>query len=257
VDILRIIAYSFSMKTVLISGASSGIGLELVQHFHQAGWFVFMVARRKERLESLKDKFPHSDFQVCDLTNSEDIQKLSPRLESLNYPLTALINNAGIYQPKSLDQDQDQVWDQHYQSNLMSAVRLTRQLWPDLKKNKGAVLNISSTLAIRPIANTAAYSALKAAMNNWTLSLALEGAPHGLRANAICPGLVDTPIHSFFESTDPKDQEFYQNIQKLQPLGRTGKPQDIAPMALELCAPHSAWITGSIIPIDGGILLNS
>lgn len=245
------------MKTVLISGASSGIGQELAQYFHQAGWFVFMVARRKERLQSLKDKLPHSDFQVCDLTDKEDIQKLSQRIQELQYPMTALINNAGVYQPQSLDEDEDQVWDQHYQCNLMSAVRLTRQFWPQLKANKGVVLNISSTLAIRPIPNTAAYSALKAAMNNWTLSLALEGAPHGLRANAICPGIIDTPIHSYFESSDPKDQEIYNSVQKLQPLGRTGKPPDIAPMALELCAPHSAWITGNIVQIDGGILLNS
>ncbi len=256
-DIVLFFAYMVSMKTVLISGASSGIGQELAQHFHQAGWFVFMVARRKERLQALKDKLPHSDFQVCDLTQTEDIQKLSQSIEKLRYPIAALINNAGVYQPKSLEEDDDEVWDQHYQCNLMSAVRLTRQFWPLLKANKGVILNISSTLAIRPILNTAAYSALKAAMNNWTLSLAIEGAPHGLRANAICPGIIETPIHNFFESTDPKDLETYKSLQKLQPLGRTGKPQDIAPMALELCSPHSAWITGNIVQIDGGILLNS
>ena len=94
-------------------------------------------------------------------------------------------------------------------------------------------------------------------MSNWTQALALEGAPLGIRANAICPGIIDTPIHSYVDSPKPEDQELYQSMQKAQPLGRTGKVTDIAPMAYQLVSKDSQWITGTLLNIDGGILLNS
>ena len=240
------------MKKVLISGASSGIGKAMVQIFSQRNWQVFMLARRQDRLETIHRKIKNTQILVCDLTDPKAVKNLKNQIPST---LHALVNNAGIYHPCSLEEDQDKVWDIHYNSNLMGAVRLTRLVWPQLKKNQGSIVNISSTLAIKPIVGTAAYSALKAAMNNWTLSLALEGAPHKINANAICPGIVDTPIHSYFGDDGPKDREIHSQLQKSQPLGRTGCPEDIAFMTEQLCKSDSQWITGSIINIDGGILL--
>ena len=242
------------MKRVLISGASSGIGKTMVRVFAREGWQVFILARRQDRLQEISREIKNTCILVCDLTDSRAVENLKDQIPS---PFHALVNNAGVYHPCSLEEDQDQVWDTHYNSNLMGSVRLTRLLWPQLKGSRGSIVNISSTLAIRPIAGTAAYSALKAAMNSWTLSLALEGAPHGINANAICPGIVDTPIHSYFGDEGPKDMEFYKQVQKAQPLGRTGRPEDIAFMAERLCKADSQWITGAIINIDGGILLRS
>lgn len=243
------------MKTVVISGASSGIGACLVEKFSQADWAVVMVARNKEKLEALSSQFPNTRYLVCDLTDPSQVKGLLPEFN--RQPLQALINNAGVYQPQSLDEDQDSAWEFHFNGNMMSAVRLTRCVWENLKENKGSILNISSTLGLRPIPGTAAYSASKAAMNNWTHSLALEGAPYGVRANAICPGIIDTPIHAFFGSEKTEDLELYRNLQKAQPLGRTGKVEDISGMALQLCSEASDWVTGTLINIDGGILLNS
>jgi NAD(P)-dependent dehydrogenase (short-subunit alcohol dehydrogenase family) len=245
------------MKTVIVTGASSGIGKALAKEFHDKGWFVLLLARNQERLQAVHQALPNSHSKVCDLTQPNQVAELKDFLAQQNGPIKALINNAGVYQPQTLDQDSDENWDHHFQNNLMSAVRMTRLAWPHLKQNKGCVLNISSTLAIRPIVNTAAYSALKAAMNNWTLSLALDGAPFGIRANSICPGIIDTPIHSYFGSQRAEDKELHQSLQKIQPLGRTGQPEDICPLAQELCSEGSAWVTGNIISVDGGILLNS
>lgn len=245
------------MDAVIITGASSGIGEQLAREFHNQGWFVHMVARRKDRLDLLQTELKNSKAWPCDLTQVEQISNFRDSMEESCSNLKALVNNAGVFSPQSLDDDEDETWQYHFECNLMSAVRLTRSFWKVLKKNQSAILNISSTLGVRPIANTAAYSALKSAMNNWTQSLALEGAPHGLRANAICPGIIDTPIHSYYQSDRPEDQQTYSAVQKAQPLGRTGRPADIAPMAVELCSQHSSWLTGNIISIDGGILLNS
>ena len=247
------------MKSALITGASSGIGQSIAQYFSKKGWKTLLVGRDQARLEKVKDLCPLSSFFVCDLTQMKDVGSLIPWvLEKQGpAPLKALVNNAGIFKPNTLAQQEGNPWQEHFESNLMSAVRLTSKLWPYLKQNKTSIVNISSTLALRPIARTSAYSALKAAMNSWTLSLALEGGPLGIRANAICPGIVDTPIHKFHNSSMNEDQVFKEKLQKEQPLGRIGQPQDVAPLVFQLCQSQSSWITGTLIPIDGGILLNS
>jgi len=194
----------------------------------------------------------------CDLSSKSSIEKASKNILDRCEALHGLVNNAGIFLPGSIESDSDENWESHFAVNLLGPVRLTRALWPLLKRNQSsAIVNISSTLGIRPIPGTGSYSAFKAAMNNWTASLALEGAPHGIRANSLCPGIVDTPIHSFHQSKDPTEVERKNFSQKLQPLGRIGKPQDMAPLVAHLISEDSAWTTGSVIPVDGGILLNS
>jgi len=242
---------------VVITGASSGIGESLVQYFYERDWSVVMIARDSKKLKAISDQFKGTTWISCDLSMASEIKILKNQLLSDDHPTCALVNNAGLYRPVSITDETDEHWDIHFQNNLMSAVRITRLLWNELKLTQGSIVNISSTLALRPIAGTAAYSALKSAMNNWTLSLALEGAPFQVKANAIAPGIIDTPIHSYFGSDAPKDLKLYNQLQKAQPLGRTGKPNDISAMTYQLCQKESQWITGTIINIDGGILLNS
>lgn len=243
------------MKTVIVTGASSGIGYEIAKTFSQKQWKVIAIARNVERLEKLANDFENVETIPCDLSDKEAIMNLGEKLAGKS--IDALINNAAIFKPNESFPDSDEHWDEQYNVNLLGPIRLTRVVWDSLKQSKGVVLNISSTLGIRPIKNTAAYSALKAAMNNWTQSLALEGADFGIRANALCPGIVDTPIHSYVGSEKPEDQEVYKMVQGAQPLGRTGKPADIAFLSFQFCQPEAAWTTGTIINVDGGILLNS
>ncbi len=243
------------MNHAVVTGATSGIGESICKKFTENNWSLTMIGRRTEKLEALCAKWANAKGFSCDLSDPEDILSLGKKLQGES--IQALVNNAGIFKPLSLDDDEDSVWQDQWNSNLMSAVRLTRVVWPQLKDSKGCVLNISSTLGIRPIANTAAYSASKAAMNNWTQALAIEGAPHGVRANAICPGIIDTPIHSYMDENQVKDPKTYKQVQKAQPLGRTGKPEDVAAMAYHFCQPEAQWVTGTLFNIDGGILLNS
>ncbi len=243
------------MKQVIVTGASSGIGKAITQTFCEKGWAVTMIARSADKLKELEAQWPNCRALPCDLSDAKAIHNLKDQVATM--PVDALINNAGIFQPQSIDDDEDSVWENQLQTNLMGAIRLTRLCWHSLKRQNGCILNISSTLGIRPIAHTAAYSASKAAMNNWTQSLAIEGAEHGVRANALCPGIIDTPIHSYVDSTKIEDQEIYRQVQKAQPLGRTGQPMDVAAMAFHFCQPEAQWITGTLLNIDGGILLNS
>jgi NAD(P)-dependent dehydrogenase (short-subunit alcohol dehydrogenase family) len=158
--------------------------------------------------------------------------------------LGGLVNNAGIIERISFAESGDDVWERQFNANLYSAVGLTRGLYSELKLNKGSsVLKVSSTLGLRPIANTVAYSASKAAMVNWTQGLAIEWAADQIRVNCLCPGLVDTPIHA---ARPPDD---------VQPLGRLGQPDDVAKAAWFLLSPDSSWTTGAVLRVDGGISL--
>jgi NAD(P)-dependent dehydrogenase (short-subunit alcohol dehydrogenase family) len=167
--------------------------------------------------------------------------------------LKALINNAGLYERKTFFETKDEDWERQWRTNLQAPVELCRHLHPLLMKAAPAsVVNISSTLGLRPVAQTAAYSATKAALNSLTQTLALEWAPH-VRVNAVCPGIVDTPIHTFHELAE--GSEVRRGVHEAHPLGRMGRPEHIAAAVDFLLSEDSNWTTGSLWTVDGGIHL--
>jgi NAD(P)-dependent dehydrogenase (short-subunit alcohol dehydrogenase family) len=169
--------------------------------------------------------------------------------------LTVLVNNAGIYRQAGLQDENLKLWFEIFNINFFSSVAIARELMPLLIANNGVVLNIASGLGLRPTAQTGAYSSSKAAMVNWTQSLALEFGPKGVRANCICPGIVDTPIHAFHDASSADSAAMKTKFDELQPLGRVGRPEEIAAAAWSLAGPGSEWTTGSILTVDGGLNL--
>ena len=136
--------------------------------------------------------------------------------------------------------------------NLKGCFQLSKIVIGEMKKNGGGVIiNNSSSLGIHPIANTAAYSASKAGMVSLTKSMALELAKDKIRVNCICPGVVDTPIHKM---ADEKEREYFlTSMAQMHPLGVVGSPDDVAYAALFLASDEAKWITGAVLPVDGGI----
>jgi NAD(P)-dependent dehydrogenase (short-subunit alcohol dehydrogenase family) len=239
----------------LVSGAGSGIGRAIAERFLSEGWGVIAVGRNPAPLKELALENPSNVLDiVCDLTKTADIDNLYSRLKeniSFGGKIKALVNNAGIFSRSSFLETEDKTWESMFQTNLLGSVRLTRSLYPLIKQNAGSITNISSTLGLRPLSMTCAYSAMKAAMISWTETLAVEAAVDSVRVNCVCPGIVDTPIHAFHTQPDTEKT----NLHKLQPLGRMGRPQDIAHAVWSLTGPGSEWITGSILKVDGGIEL--
>ena len=237
----------------VVTGASSGIGQAIAQELAKSGSTVLACGRDAEKLKQTKT-LPNIHTFVGDLTHPETAKEIGKQVEFLKTPLKGLVNNAGAYKPGSFLETSDENWMEQFNTNLLSAVRLTRQLFPYLKKaNPSSVLNISSTLGVRPVPGTSSYSAMKAAMVNWTECLALEWAPFQIRVNCLCPGLVDTPIHSFFGL--PDDHPNRKSAHAMQPLKRMGKSSEIAAAAEFLLSSKSAWTTGSVLHVDGGIHL--
>jgi NAD(P)-dependent dehydrogenase (short-subunit alcohol dehydrogenase family) len=246
------------MKEVLITGASSGIGAATARLFSQKGWKVFLLGRSIEKLLKVQSELKNpSEILAFDLGKKDNFPLIQKKLLSLGANIHALVNNAGIFKPALFLDETETSWEEQLEVNLLAPIRLTRLLWPMLKKNKGCVTNVSSTLGLRPIPNTGAYSASKAALNNWTQTLALEGGDEGVRVNAICPGLVDTPIHAYHKSENPQHIQLRENLKGLQPLGRLGEPEDIANAIYFSCSEESSWMTGALVPVDGGVIITT
>ena len=251
------------MKTVVITGASSGIGLSTAQLFSQKGFHVFLLGRDTRRLSQVQKKLKKdSDFISADLADTKALLKAVQKIDSIceqkSLRLHTLVNNAGLYKSNSNFTNADDIWNEQFSVNLMGPVRLTQRLWPHLKKNKGTIINIASTLGLRPSARTSAYSSLKAALINWSQSLALEAAPHGVRVNCISPGIVETPIHNFAKLSAVEQKKVKAQYAQFQPMGRMGQPKEIAHAIFFLSHSDSAWTTGANLVVDGGIqILNT
>jgi len=242
----------------IVTGAGSGIGQAISQKIVENGHHVFGLGRDPKKLESTSRLVgaEHFKFASVDLSREDDSSRVSHEimrwLSTTGLPLLGLVNNAGVVDRLSFTQTSDKIWERQFYNNLLSAVRLTRDFYGELKKSApSSVLNVSSTLGRRPIANTSAYSALKAAMINWSQCLALEWAADQIRVNCLCPGIVDTPIHSFH--TDAPDSDTKKQWNSLQPLGRMGSSAEMAEAAWFLLSEKSSWTTGTVLSVDGGI----
>lgn len=249
------------MKAVIITGANSGIGEETAKVFSEKGYFTYLIARNQDRLNQLQLKLQNAQSYSCDFTDSNainlTIQTIIQSIVQNNHQLKVIINNAGIYQPDRHQADALNLWRDQFQVNLFSHVQLTNSMLDLLKKSQGgAIINVSSTLGIQPTADTAAYSATKSAMNNWTISLAQALGRFQIRVNAVCPGIVDTPIHQFHHLDHDHKKNALDSMANLQCLGRIGQPQEIAQSIYFLASEQSAWTTGAILSVDGGISIS-
>lgn len=251
-------------KIIIVTGASKGIGRRIAQVLKSPEHDIWLLGRNENELKSLEQELQQeqtiwiTDFNQPD-SIYETLEKIKLRLsiESSDRQLVGLVNNAGIFKTQHTQDLALTTWQENFQVNLLAPVQFTETLVPFMiHKPSALVVNIASTLGHRPNAFTGAYGASKAALIHWTQTLALECAPLGIRANAICPGIIDTPIHAFHHLTDPikKAQNLIEWNAK-QPLQRIGQPQDIAAMVKFLFSNEAHWMTGSIIDVDGGIHL--
>lgn len=251
----------FLNQTALITGASSGIGVAIAVQLASEGYDLILLGRNEQNLEASKAKCLILNPEIKVKTLAFDLKKIDAYQDSiihlinnLNSPLSILVNNAGIFKTGHLNESTTLDWQELFEVNLLSQVRLTQIVWTYFKNNKsGCIINISSTLGLKPTANTGAYSALKAALINWTISLAQEGGRFNIRANCICPGVVDTPIHSFHHLPENEKELQKQEYAKFQLLNFVGQPEHIAHSVSFLASEKSKWTTGAIVSVDGGI----
>lgn len=253
-----------SAKTCLVTGSSDGIGLGIATALAREGWNLVLVARTPEKLQrAAQDLSRDTGAQVrtlaADLSRPQDLSETGKAVLDMVGRLDALVNNAAIGRFIPFAQVKAEDFDLHFNFNVRTPFFLTQVLLPALIESKGSVLNISSYFARKMIPGrpSTAYSASKGALESWTRALAHELGLQGVRVNAIAPGSVDTPIFrdNLSRLTEEGRAEFASLVKRIYPLGRLGRPEDVAGLAAFLLGDAASWITGAIFSVDGGLTI--
>jgi len=248
----------FHDKRVLITGGGTGIGRELVHRFLSEGARVVACGRRPGPLVSLQQEHaplgPRLLTIECDICDPQDVAAMAKRVDGAMGGLDVLVNNAGVEERGKLDDLELRAWDRVMNVNLRGTFLVTQEFLPLLRKaGRGAnVLNLSSSLGSVAEEGTLAYSVSKAGLEMMTRCCALDYAREGIRFNALAPGIIDTPMQDRSKG-ELGYQEWRSQMEQLHPLQSIGMPKDVSAAALFLCSAEADWITGVILPVDGGI----
>jgi len=237
-------------KTAIITGGGTGIGLATARAFFQEGAKVILFGRRKEKLEKAVENLGGSAIIVQgDMTNNNDLDKLINETLHNFKKIDILINNAGLFNGSPLHEISDSQWDEIMDINIRSVFQLTRRVLPVMLSQKyGSIVHISSILGLIAVPQVAAYNVSKGALNQFSRSIAVEYGSSGIRSNSICPGLIATDMTADLM----KDADLMKEWSKEYPIGRFGKPEDVANACLYLASDESSFVTGITLPVDGG-----
>jgi NAD(P)-dependent dehydrogenase (short-subunit alcohol dehydrogenase family) len=243
-------------KVALVTGGGRGIGRDIARCLAQAGAHVVIASRKLEQFEETAAALAGLPGRVvpmaCHVGREDQLLALVDRVEAELGPIDALVNNAAtnIGQGPSLQTDTGML-DKMIDVNVKAAFRLVHRVVPGMiARGGGSVLNIVSISGLRPQAGGLLYSFTKAGLIMLTRSWAREFGPHGVRVNAIAPGLIQTDFSAYYWQDDARKAELVGD----QPLPRLGQPEDVGPAAAFLCSDLASFITGQVLVIDGGAL---
>src|SRR5438105_298487 len=241
-------------KVAVVTGASKGIGAAIAEHLAAEGASVVVnYASSKSGADAVVKHITQKEGKAvavqADVSKAEDIQRLFAETKKAFGKLDILVNNAGIYEFAPLEMITPEHFHKQHNLNVLGLLLTTQEAVKHFGPAGGSVINISSVAAEQAPATGSVYSGTKAAVNAITKSLAKELGPRNIRVNAISPGMVET---EGFHAAGIAESDFRKQIEAQTPLGRIGQPQDIAPAAVFLASPESAWITGETLCISGG-----
>jgi meso-butanediol dehydrogenase / (S,S)-butanediol dehydrogenase / diacetyl reductase len=237
-------------KTAIITGGGSGIGQACAWAFYKEGANVVLFGRREGKLKETAQELGSRAMTVAgDMTRSEDLDRLVEETRNKFQSIDILVNNAGIFTGAPLHEISDEQYDEMMNINMRSVFQLTRRVLPIMMDQQGGnIIHISSILGIIAVPQVAAYNVSKGALNQFSRSIAVEYGSHSIRSNAICPGLIETDMTADLMN----DEALMQEWGKDYPIGRFGKPEDVANACLFLASDESSFITGAVLPVDGG-----
>jgi len=246
----------FTGKVAFVTGATSGIGHACAIAFANAGAKVVGVGRKTEALSDLEKKIRETGAEV--LTIQADLSEVQEAERAVNSALEVfggidiLVNAAGHLSNGTVENTSLEAWDDMMDVNVRAVFQLMQKALPSLIERRGNIVNVSSVTGLRAFPGVLAYCVSKAALDQLTRCASLELASKGVRVNAVNPGVVVTQIHKRGGMNDDAYAAFLEHSKTTHPLGRTGRPEEIADLILFLASDRASWITGATYSIDGG-----
>ena len=235
-------------RTAIVCGASEGIGLAIAEALAEEGVNVSMFARRREVLEREAERIGALAVRG-DLTNPADLERLVERTAAAFGGIDVLVNNGGGPPRTSAVEVDDELLEGAVELRLYSAVRLTNLCLPHLRSSgHGRIVNITSSTVREPADNLALSNAVRPGLVGWAKTLARELGPDGVTINSISPGRIDTARLAEVYPDGPTEKDL-----RTIPLRRLGTTREIADVVAFLCSDRAAYVTGSVIPVDGGL----
>lgn len=246
----------FSGKVAFVTGSTSGIGRACALGFARQGARVACVGRNLEALQKVADDIESFGSEVlslkADISNDDEAnQALSKTISALG-GIDILVNAAGHIANGTVEDTSLKAWDDMLNINVRAIFNLMQKALPSLIERKGNIVNVSSVTGLRAFPGVLAYCVSKAALDQLTRCSALELAAKGVRVNAVNPGVVVTEIHKRGGMNDEAYAAFLERSKQTHPLGRVGRPEEIADLVLFLASDEASWITGATYSIDGG-----
>jgi NAD(P)-dependent dehydrogenase (short-subunit alcohol dehydrogenase family) len=247
---------SFADKSIIVTGATSGIGRATAEAFGRERATVVLVGRDESALAEVGEQVRAGGGRPipcpAEITAPEAAARIVQTAIDHAGALDVLVNAAGVIASGTLDKTTDETWDLMMAVNVTAPFRLMRAAAPHLTARKGAVVNVSSVNGLRSFAGVLAYCVSKAAVDQLTRCAAIEMAPIGVRVNAVNPGVTVTNLHRRSGMGETQYAAFLERSKETHPLGRPGRPEEIADLILFLASDRAGWMTGETIPIDGG-----
>lgn len=245
-------------ETALVTGGGTGIGRAIALAFAREGANVAVAGRRLDKLERVVGEIELEGGKAlavtCDVTNAKDAARAVAETVARFSRLSILVNSAGTLHVSSIETIPEEEWDRVMLVNVKGPFLMSRAALPELRRaGGGTIVNIGSILGLIGAKERAAYCASKGGVTMLTKAMALDHAHENIRVNCICPAIVETDlVRGLFDAA--ADGEALRRARaSLIPLGRMGKPEDVAEMAVFLASRESSWMTGAAVPLDGGL----
>jgi len=243
-------------KVGIVTGAGSGFGRACAIALAREGARVALIGRRKDRVEEVAHEIGDLAFAIpADISKTNEMTCLLDETVSRFGGLNFLLNNAGVLHVGNAEQITEDQWDQTFDLNVRAVWLLSRASLPHMRKaGGGSIMNVASTLGVVGARNRAAYAPSKGAVVLLTKSMAIDHGHENIRVNAICPSFVETELTERIlgQAVDPA--AIRRERTAAHPIGRLGRPEDVAGLAVYLASDESSWVTGAVLPVDGGYL---
>ncbi|HEX2267918.1 MAG TPA: glucose 1-dehydrogenase [Pyrinomonadaceae bacterium] len=246
----------FTGKVAVVTGATSGIGHACAVGFAKEGANIVCVGRKEDALKEVSQELRNAGVEAlpvrADLSIDHEADQVVDEALRVFGGVDVMVNAAGFLSTGTIETTSLETWDEMMNVNVRAVFRLMQRALPSLIDRRGNVVNVSSVTGLRSFPGVLAYCVSKAAVDQLTRCAALELAAKGVRVNAVNPGVVVTEIHKRGGMNDDAYAAFLEHSKGTHPLGRTGRPEEIAALVLFLASDEASWITGATYSIDGG-----